>query len=70
MDQIRFAGSAFLPAVMKRGKEIGTANQVDIGAGPVFFYLFDDVFNPDHKLRPSIFYLLRGVRSKNLRTRE
>src|SRR5688572_20793750 len=50
--KIRFSRRAFLPAVMKRRKQVGSPDQIDIRIRPVRGYFIYDVFNADHTFGP------------------
>jgi len=48
MDEIRLARRSFLAPVVKRREKICPPYELDIRSRPVFFHLFDDVFDPYH----------------------
>jgi hypothetical protein len=49
MDQVRFAGSALLPAMLPGREKIRPPQQVQVGLRVIAADLFADFFNPYHR---------------------
>src|SRR5439155_18527476 len=49
MDEIRFAGSALLPLVLARRKEVSAPQQIQIRLRMITLYLFANLFYSNHK---------------------
>ncbi len=48
MNKIRLAGGPFLSLVLLGGKEVGPAQQIEIGLRVIGSNFLHDVFDPDH----------------------